>query len=166
MMRTRIVLMTLLVLGGAGLPGIGDRTAVAAEPSPAPPAAAPTLNGVDFTGLSGEQIAAAMKLLGETRCNCGCGMTLSECRVKDPNCGRSLPLARSVVADFKAGKDLPTVKSNLNAALAKAAAPPPTAAAAPPPAEPGKAFKIDITGSPYRGPKGAPVTVVVFSDYQ
>lgn len=165
MIKSRIVLMALMVLGVALLPGLGDRPAGAADNAPNPAPAAPTLNGVDFTGLSGEQIAAAMKLLGETRCNCGCSMTISECRVKDPNCPRSLPIARSVIADFKAGKDLATIKNNLNATMARLASPPP-GATAPPPADPGKPFKIDITGAPYRGPKGAPVTLVVFSDYQ
>ena len=27
-------------------------------------------------------------------------------------------------------------------------------------------YKIDVTGSPFRGPQDAPVTLVVFDDYQ
>ena len=90
-------------------------------------------------------------------------MTLAECRTKDPNCSRSLSLARGLIEDLKGGKDASTARNNLQAALAKAATPPPT----PPPAmDPNKVFKIDVTGAPFKGPKGAVVTLVEFSDYQ
>jgi len=134
------------------------------HPSPGSPGA-PALNGVDFTGLKPDQVSVATQILNETRCNCGCGMTLFECRSKDPNCSRSLNLAQGVVQDLKSGKDRATVQSNLTASLARLAAPAP-AAPAPPPEDPDKVFKIDTTGSPYRGPKGASVVIVEFSDFQ
>jgi hypothetical protein len=135
-----------------------------ASPAPAPTAAAPAApNGLDFSGLSAEQIATVTQILGETRCNCSCGMTLLECRTKDPNCSRSLSIARGLVEDLKAGKDVATARANLQAALAKAASaqPPP-----PPAPDMNKVFNIDVTGAPVKGPKNAPVTIVEFSDYQ
>ena len=134
----------------------------AQAPSPAPAApAAP--NGLDFSGLSAEQITAVTQILTETRCNCNCGMTLLECRTKDPNCSRSLSVARGLVEDLKSGKDVATARANVNAALAKAA----TTAPPPPPApDLNKVFEIDVTGAPVKGPKNAPVRIVEFSDYQ
>ena len=149
-----ILVLALAVTFGGGL------LAQATAPQAAP---AQPLNGLDFSGLTPEQTAAATQLLNETRCNCNCGMTLAECRVKDPGCSRSLSLARGVIQDFKDGKSAEVVKANLQSALAKAAAaaPPPPAAA-----DPNKVFAIDTTGDPYKGPKTAPVTIVEFSDYQ
>lgn len=40
------------------------------------------------------------------------------------------------------------------------------AAPATPAEDPGAVYPIDITGAPYRGPRGATVTIVEFSDYQ
>jgi len=48
----------------------------------------------------------------------------------------------------------------LLALLAVAAAPAPQAE------DPDRVYQIDITGAPYRGPRGATVTIVEFSDYQ
>jgi hypothetical protein len=136
------------------------------DPAGAPSSAeAPTLNGVDLTGLKPDQAAAATQILNDTRCNCGCGMTLSECRTKDPKCTRSLTLAQGVVQDLKGGKDRTAVQNNLAASLARLATPAP-AASPRPPDDPNKVFKIDTTGSPYKGPKGASVVIVEFSDYQ
>jgi hypothetical protein len=139
---------------------------VAAEQAGAPASSgAPTLNGVDLTPLTPDQASTALQILGGTRCNCGCGMTLSECRSKDPKCSKSLTLAQGVVQDLKAGKDRATVQSNLTASLARLATPPPAATSAPA-EDPNKVYKIDITGAPYKGPKGAQVVIVEFSDYQ
>jgi hypothetical protein len=150
----------LLLVAGLCLTGGSFLLAQAVSPAPGN---GPAPNGVDFSGLSAAQISTATQILGETRCNCGCGMTLLECRTKDPNCSRSLSLARALVEDLKAGKDATAARANLQAALAKAAAaaPPP-----PPAADPNKVFAIDITGSPFKGPKTAPVVLVEFSDYQ
>jgi len=180
MTRTQTVILVALLAGLATvtpllLPGAPESgrppLAVPASYSPTPDDPAPsgpggqTLNGVDFSGLSQDQVSVAMQILRETRCNCSCGMTLAECRVKDPNCSRSLTLSQGVVQDLKSGKDRAAAQSNLAAALAKLAAPPP-AAQARPAEDSNKVYKIDITGSPSKGPKGAPVTIVEFSDYQ
>ena len=154
--------VTLILFGVGIFAAAAGHPGPLAVPDPPPAAAAPNLSGVDFSGLSGEQVALAMQILGETHCNCGCGMTLAECRTKDPKCSRSLSLARGVVQDLKDGKDKATVVSNLNAALAKAATPAPAAAAP----DANKVYPIDVTGAPVRGPKAARVAVVVFSDYQ
>jgi len=139
------------------------RASFSPTPEPGPATGGQVPNGLDFTGLSPAQVSTATQILAENRCNCGCGMTLGECRVKDPSCSRSLSLGRQIVQDLKDGKDRSTVQSNLVGAMAKLQTPPP--AAAPPPNQ-NMAYKIDITGSPYKGSKGASVTIVEFSDYQ
>jgi hypothetical protein len=45
--------------------------------------------GVDLAGLSGEKRAE--------HCTCGCGLTLAQCRLDDPDCTVSLPLAQEIV---------------------------------------------------------------------
>jgi len=136
-----------------------------AADNPAPAPGGTPMNGVDFTGMTPQQVTTATEILNGNRCNCGCGMTLAECRVKDPHCGKSLPLAQQVVQDVKAGKDRATVQSNLAASLAKLAAAAPAPAPAPQ-EDPNKVYKIDTLGSPSKGAKAAKVTIVEFSDYQ
>jgi hypothetical protein len=154
-----------LALGAVVLVLSGFAASSPAAENPVPPPGGTPMNGVDFTGMTPQQVTLATEILNGNRCNCGCGMTLAECRVKDPHCGKSLPLAQQVVQDVKAGKDRATVQSNLAASMAK------LAAAAPAPA-PGaqedlnKVYKIDVLGSPSKGAKTAKVTIVEFSDYQ
>ncbi len=116
-------------------------------------------------GLSPEQVATVTKILNDTRCNCNCGMTLAECRAKDPNCSRSLALGKQVVQDARDGKDVPTIQKNLNTTMAKLATPSPKAPPSPP-SDPNKVFKIDTMGAPVKGLKTASVTIVEFSDFQ
>jgi hypothetical protein len=179
MTRTRAVILLAFLAGllsvlpllryevseGAGKPVVLPAAAPAPDNPPAA-GAAPPQSGVDLTGLNPEQTRVATEILGQTRCNCSCGMTLSECRVKDPKCSRSLTLAQGVVQDLKSGKDRATVQSNLAASLARLATPPAATATAAPPEDPNKVYKIDTTGAPYKGPKGAKVVIVEFSDYQ
>lgn len=176
MNKFRVAFLLALLVGGFGAALLlnvrqGETPAPATLPAafvPAPEAASPEagggLNGIDVQGLSPEQIATVMKLLNDNRCNCNCGMTIAECRVKDPSCSRSATLGKQVVQDLRDGKDVPTIQKNLNATMAKLQAPPPTAPSSPP--DPNKVFKIDTTGSPGKGAKTATVTIVEFSDFQ
>jgi len=49
--------------------------------------------------LNGAQKTAVLKRLNDEQCTCGCGLTLAQCRINDPNCEVSLPIAKKVVAD-------------------------------------------------------------------
>jgi len=53
--------------------------------------------GIDLSGLSPEKRAEALKTLNREHCTCGCGLTLAQCRLDDPDCTVSLPLAQEVV---------------------------------------------------------------------
>jgi thiol-disulfide isomerase/thioredoxin len=53
--------------------------------------------GIDLSTLSPERRAEALQALNTDHCTCGCGLTLAQCRLDDPDCTVSLPLAREVV---------------------------------------------------------------------
>jgi len=60
-------------------------------------ALATELPDVDFTGLSPEQKKVALKRMNSDKCDCGCRLTLAQCRINDTSCGISRKLAASVV---------------------------------------------------------------------
>jgi thiol-disulfide isomerase/thioredoxin len=60
--------------------------------------------GIDLSGLSSETRAEALKALNTERCTCGCGLTLAQCRLDDPDCTVSLPLAQALVKKIAAAK--------------------------------------------------------------
>ena len=53
--------------------------------------------GIDLSTLSPERRAEALQKLNTELCTCGCGLTLAQCRLDDPDCGVSLPLAQELV---------------------------------------------------------------------
>lgn len=122
----------------------------AAAPAAAPAITPEAMQGVDWSGLSEAQKQLAFSIAKEQRCDCTCGMTLAECRVKDPKCPRSLPLMTQVVALAKQGKSKEEI---IKAALA-------------PPPQKFVQFALSPGDSPSIGPKDAPVTVLEYYDYQ
>jgi cytochrome c biogenesis protein CcmG/thiol:disulfide interchange protein DsbE len=60
--------------------------------------------GIDLSGLSPEKKAEVLKKLNAEPCSCGCGQTVAQCRLEDPNCDVSLPLAKAIVAHIVAEK--------------------------------------------------------------
>jgi thiol-disulfide isomerase/thioredoxin len=65
-------------------------------------AQATSIPGVDLTKLTAAQRTEAIKALNADDCTCGCGLTLAECRINDPDCSISLPIARKLVAEMVA----------------------------------------------------------------
>ena len=41
--------------------------------------------------------AEVLKTLNTEHCTCGCGLTVAQCRLDDPDCTVSLPLAQQLV---------------------------------------------------------------------
>jgi thiol-disulfide isomerase/thioredoxin len=80
------------------------------------------LPDVDFTGLNPEQKKAALKRMNSETCDCGCTLTLAQCRINDTSCPVSKKLAAQVVKEIAA-----------NAATPAPAIPAPAAPAGPPP---------------------------------
>jgi cytochrome c biogenesis protein CcmG, thiol:disulfide interchange protein DsbE len=58
--------------------------------------------GIDLSTLSPERRAQALQALNTEQCTCGCGLTLAQCRLDDPDCGVSLPLAQELVKKIAA----------------------------------------------------------------
>jgi len=116
------------------------------------------LPAVDFSGLSPVKTRALLRLLRNHDCACGCGMKVAECRVKDPNCAWSKGLAAAMGDAIRAGKD---ENEAINAAKASKWATGPQ-----PPKLLEDPVTIPTTGSPVRGPAGAVLTLVEFSDFQ
>ena len=58
------------------------------------------LPGVDFSKLTAKQKAVALRRLNAESCNCGCKLTLAQCRINDSACPVSLALAAKVVSQI------------------------------------------------------------------
>lgn len=58
--------------------------------------------GLDLSTLSSAKRAEALQALNTEHCTCGCGLTLAQCRLDDPDCSVSLPLAQALVKKIAA----------------------------------------------------------------
>jgi protein-disulfide isomerase len=138
---------------------------VAAAPATAAPDTKPVtdladVKEIDFTGLTDAQKKMALRVMNDNPCNCGCQKNVAQCRLDMPNsCRRSLIFARTVVDTIREGKDEKTVNETLQAKAA-------TFVEARMPDDAGIVYNIDVTNSPVRGPKNAPIQIVEFSDFQ
>ncbi|MGH9698796.1 MAG: TlpA family protein disulfide reductase [Candidatus Acidiferrales bacterium] len=65
------------------------------------------LPDVDFNGLTAAQKQEALKRLNTQECNCGCTLTLAQCRINDTTCPISKDLAAKVVKDVVNGVPAP-----------------------------------------------------------
>lgn len=110
------------------------------------------LPNVDMTGLNADQKHALLKLLREEACTCGCGMKMAQCRLQDPKCAFSRMSATAAVKALKDGKTPDQMRS---AALAENHL-----------KTLDDAVKIHLEGSASKGPAGAKITLVEFSDFQ
>jgi protein-disulfide isomerase len=125
------------------------------------PAQAPLreeLPGIDLSVLSAPQKEAALKMMHEMGCTCGCGMKIAQCRVEDPNCGYSKGIATIIVKGFSGGKSPEEVTKLVAASPLGKPRPEPKLLEDP--------VQIPTAGSPTRGPETAPVVLVEFSDFE
>jgi thiol-disulfide isomerase/thioredoxin len=53
--------------------------------------------GIDLSKLTPEQRTKVLQTLNSQECGCGCGQTLAQCRLEDPDCTVSLPAAEQLV---------------------------------------------------------------------
>jgi thiol-disulfide isomerase/thioredoxin len=73
---------------------------------------ATSLPGVDFAGLTPEQKKIALRRLNTETCDCGCNLTLAQCRLNDTSCPISKKLAAQVVKEIREGKAAPPTPSD------------------------------------------------------
>src|ERR1700733_461284 len=71
-------------------------------------ALATELPDVDFKGLTPELKKVALKRLNSESCDCGCRLTLAQCRINDSLCPISKKLAAKVVAEVSSNTSAPT----------------------------------------------------------
>lgn len=57
--------------------------------------------GLKLDTLKPAQKIAALKELNTQKCDCGCGLTVAQCRINDPSCTTSLPIAEKIVAEAR-----------------------------------------------------------------
>jgi hypothetical protein len=63
------------------------------------------LPGVDFSKLNAKQKLLALRRMNAESCDCGCKLTLAQCRINDSACRVSLALAAKVVAQVAHPRD-------------------------------------------------------------
>ena len=81
------------------------------------------LPNVDFTGLNPDQKKAALKRMNSEACDCGCTLTLAQCRINDTSCPVSKKLAAQVVKEVASNAAAPAATTP----AAPASAPPASA---------------------------------------
>jgi thiol-disulfide isomerase/thioredoxin len=60
---------------------------------------ATSIPGVDFTQHTALAKRHALGRMNREPCDCGCGLTVAQCRIEDPACDVSLPQARRIAED-------------------------------------------------------------------
>jgi len=63
------------------------------------------LPGVDFSKLDAKQKSVALRRMNAESCDCGCKLTLAQCRINDSACRVSLALAAKVVSQVAHPRD-------------------------------------------------------------
>jgi protein-disulfide isomerase len=119
------------------------------------------LSGVDFSGMDAVKKERSLKILNAQGCDCGCGMTIAQCRVEDKTCPRSPSLAAAVVNAIRSGATDQQALASLKALIDGGDEPGPAPAARPVPVA-----QIATANSPALGPEDAAIVVVTFEDFQ
>jgi thiol-disulfide isomerase/thioredoxin len=66
------------------------------------------LPNVDFAGLNPEQKKVALKRMNSETCDCGCTLTLAQCRINDTSCPVSKKLCAQVVKEVASNAAAPS----------------------------------------------------------
>ncbi len=171
MKRLGLALFLTLVACGPGQPSAREPGAIEqgaadqAAPQEGAKGSREGLSGVDFSGLDAVAKERALRLLNAEGCDCGCGMTLAQCRVEDKTCPRSPSLAAAVVNAIRTGASDEQALTALKTLRNQGAAVPAAAGPAPE-ARPVPAVQLAVDRSPSLGRPDAPITLVTFEDFQ
>jgi thiol-disulfide isomerase/thioredoxin len=65
-------------------------------------ARATEIPGVDLSTLTAEQKTLALNRLNDEPCDCGCGLTIAQCRINDSTCAVSPKLAEKILGEVRA----------------------------------------------------------------
>jgi len=69
------------------------------------PTAYEKIPSIDLSQFTDEQQATILKRANAAKCDCGCKMTVAECRNDDQTCGKSITLVKVIIKDIT-GKDV------------------------------------------------------------
>ena len=64
-----------------------------------------TIPAIDLSQFTKEQQVTILKQANAAKCDCGCKMTVAECRNDDQTCGKSVVLVKAIIKDIT-GKDV------------------------------------------------------------
>ena len=67
-------------------------------------ARATEIPGVNLDALTPDQKTVALNRLNDEPCDCGCGLTIAQCRINDSTCAVSPKLAATILAEVKAAR--------------------------------------------------------------
>ena len=67
-------------------------------------ARATEIPGIDLSVLTAEQKTLALNRLNDEPCDCGCGLTIAQCRINDSTCAVSPKLAAKILAEVRSTK--------------------------------------------------------------
>ena len=70
-----------------------------------------TIPAIDLSQFTKEQHATILKQANAAKCDCGCKMTVAECRNDDQTCGKSITLVKAIIKDIT-GKDVKLAAAN------------------------------------------------------
>ena len=77
---------------------------------------------VDLSQFTEKQQATIMKRSNAEKCDCGCKMTVAECRNDDQTCGKSVVLVKAIIKDIT-GKDADAALGRANITVNKNSVP-------------------------------------------
>lgn len=72
---------------------------------------------VDLSSFTAEQKAVILKRANAEMCDCGCNLTLVECRNDDTNCRKSLTMVGKLIEEITSEKVTPPKDKGLGKAL-------------------------------------------------
>ena len=132
----------LLLTGGCRAPG---------NPSASPSGSnRVVVAGVDTSSMTGSELAVWSELVSTELAPCkGVALSLAECVARSAPCSACLPAARFLATEIERGRSERQIEACYLARFGVDAV-----------------RTIDIGGSPIRGPKDAPVTIVEWADFQ
>ena len=164
--RLALLILAIFLLSLPACTGTVEGQSEGQKVAPAADAGAVTVPGVDLSGLTPEQRQQAVQIFHDNGCNCGCNMTVYQCRNDDPNCGRSPVLAADVVRLLADGKTPEQVVQAVFRPAAAAGRPAGAPAAVPAGGAKELVFDVQAGNAASVGPADATVTLISFLDYQ
>lgn len=127
------------------------------------------LPGIAFDRLDPARRKRALAMMNALKFPCGCGQTVARCARENLACSRVQRIIEVLMEAVHGGK----TKKEIIDAIYSAAKPQPTAQPqqpqqqqGPPSPKSGVTYKIPLGAAPVDGPKGAKLTVVIFSDFE